>query len=67
MAEITVKVSKIISEEPGEGQPCTFCGDCIYGTAFRLVITTSSDRNPLPVFSPTNIVLCASCKSIVEW
>lgn len=67
MAEVVVKISKFISEEPGEGQPCTVCKDCIYGTAFRVVISATTDRNPLPKFSPTNIILCASCKSIVEW
>jgi hypothetical protein len=60
--KIIVSVGMLQSEEQFSGEKCTSCGDCIYGTGFRLVVTTSTERQVLPQFKESNIILCPPCK-----
>lgn len=64
--KITLNVGTLISEEQFSGEKCIACGDSIYGTGFRVVVTTSNQRELLPQFNESNIILCQSCKEAAE-
>lgn len=64
---ITINIGTLITEEQFSGEKCVSCGDCIYGTGFRIVVTSTSERNLLPQFNESNIILCSSCNDVVKW
>lgn len=63
---ITLNISYIPSEEQFAGETCTACGDCIYGTGFRFVIAINTDRDVLPKFKESKIILCVACKEVMK-
>jgi hypothetical protein len=64
--KIVLNVGMLQSEEQFSGQKCTACGDCIYGTGFRIVVTTTTERNVLPEFKESDIILCVPCKDALQ-
>lgn len=64
--KIILNVGTLISEDQFTGEPCTSCGDCIYGIGFRIVVTTSTERQVLPQFKESNIILCPPCKEALS-
>lgn len=63
---IIVRVDWLFSEEEFSGMPCSACNDCIYGSGFRMVMLTRTDRKLIPDFKETNVVLCKSCNDKME-
>jgi hypothetical protein len=64
--KITLNIGTLISEEQFSGEKCVSCEECIYGTGFRVVVATSTERDLLPSFKESNIILCQSCKDALE-
>ncbi len=64
--KITLKVGTLISEEQFSGEKCSSCDECIYGTGFRVVVTTSTERDVLPNFKESGIILCEACKDVLK-
>jgi hypothetical protein len=65
-AKIILNVSTMPVEDSFSGEKCTSCGECVYGPGFRIVVTTSTERNVLPQFKESNIILCVPCKEAMK-
>lgn len=67
MSKKVIDISAIASPEDCNGQPCKSCGEPIYGTGYRIVIATTTEKSQLPKFKETDPLFCLSCKNAMKW
>lgn len=63
---IVMKVGIVWCVDDVSGESCAACGDKIYGKGHRIIFTTQTEKQDLPKFRESKVVVCQSCKNTFE-